>query len=147
MTIGDQRAAVGRLLDYYQHAAGRAQALITASTRGGRVGRRGRHDEDALAWLRAERASLLACLDHATARRMPERVVALTAGISELLRRDGPSAEAVTRQERAVRTAGELADRPGQASALRSLGDAHWLTRTSRPQPGPRPARWPCSGS
>jgi tetratricopeptide (TPR) repeat protein/transcriptional regulator with XRE-family HTH domain len=115
MTIGDQRAAVGRLLDYYQHAAGRAQALITLTD-----------DEDALAWLRAERVSLLACLDHATTRRMPERVVALTAGISELLRRDGPSAEAVTRQERAVRTAGELADRPGQASALRSLADAHW---------------------
>jgi tetratricopeptide (TPR) repeat protein len=115
MTARDQLAAVGRLLDYYQHAAGQAQALISLTD-----------DEDALAWLRAERASLLACLDHATTRRMPERVVALTAGVGELLRRDGPSAEAVARQERAVRTAAGLADQPGQAGALRSLADAHW---------------------
>ncbi|HEX3492973.1 MAG TPA: tetratricopeptide repeat protein [Streptosporangiaceae bacterium] len=115
MTAGDQRAAVGRLLDYYQRAAGQAQTLITLTD-----------DGDALAWLRAERASLLACLDHASAGRMAERVVALTAGISELLRRDGPSAEAVARQERAVRTAAALADGPGQAGALRSLADAHW---------------------
>ena len=37
MTSGDQAAAVGRLLDYYQHAAGRAQALIATPSRGGRI--------------------------------------------------------------------------------------------------------------
>jgi tetratricopeptide (TPR) repeat protein/transcriptional regulator with XRE-family HTH domain len=116
MTSGDQSAAVGRLLDYYQHAAARAQALSTTD------------DQDALAWLRAERASLLACLDHATTQQMPERVVALTAGLSELLRRDGPWAEAVTRHDRAARAAAGLGDQPGQASALLSLAHARWLT-------------------
>ena len=134
MTSGDQEAAVGRLLDYYQHAAvgsrpdhypdprrprGR-RALVLAPRRA--------DDEDALAWLRAERASLLACLDHAAMQQMPERVVALTAGLSPPLRRDGPWAEAVTWHQLAARVAAELADQPGQAGALLNLAHAHWLT-------------------
>jgi tetratricopeptide (TPR) repeat protein len=136
MTSEDQAAAVGRLLDYYQHAAGQAQALIATPTRGGQkptlatsaLAPRLTGDEDALAWLRTERASLLACLDHAATQRMPDRVVALTAGLSELLRHDGPWAEAVTWHERATRLAAELADQPGQAGALLSLAHAQWLT-------------------
>jgi tetratricopeptide (TPR) repeat protein len=135
MTSRDQQAAVGRLLDYYQHAAGRAQALITTPTRGGQRSASAAapapqltDDQNALAWLRAERASLLACLDHAATHQMPERVVALTAGLSELLRRDGPWAEAVTWHDRAARIAAELADQPGQARALLSLAHAHWMT-------------------
>jgi tetratricopeptide (TPR) repeat protein len=146
MTSGDQRAAMGRLLDYYQHAAGRAQARMTTLTRGSHIPGPApmpaavsaapgpasapglTDDEDALAWLRAERSSLLGCLDHATTQQMPERVVALTAGLSELLRRDGPWAEAATRHDRAVRAAAGLGDQPGQASALLSLAHARWLT-------------------
>jgi tetratricopeptide (TPR) repeat protein len=137
MTGGDRGAAVGRLLDYYQHTAGRAQALIATLTRGtpvqGPVAAPAAapgltDDQEALAWLRAERGGLLACLDHAATRRMPEQVVTLTAGLSELLRRDGPWAEAVTRHETAARAAAELADGPGQASALLSLAGAQWLT-------------------
>ena len=66
-------SATARLLDYYQHTAARADALIARQTRPARPG--GRHDpgrgsrpgrpEQALAWARAERANLLACLDHA----------------------------------------------------------------------------------
>jgi tetratricopeptide (TPR) repeat protein len=137
MTSGDQRKAVRRLLDYYQYTAGRAQVLITTLTCGTQIpgpvaapaATPGLTDDRAaLAWLRAERASLLACLDHATAQRMPERVVALTAGLSELLRRDGPWAEAVTRLERAAQAAAGLADEPGRAGALLGLADAQWLT-------------------
>lgn len=148
MTTGEQRAAMERLLDYYQHAAGRAQALITTLTcasqaRGQIRGQvRGQvpappgpaavpeltGEQAALAWLRAERTSLLACLDHATAQRMPERVVALTAGLGELLRRDGPWAEAAARHERAAGVAAELGDQPGQAGALLNLAAARWLT-------------------
>ncbi|MGH3405480.1 MAG: tetratricopeptide repeat protein [Streptosporangiaceae bacterium] len=131
MTSEDQAAAVGRLLDYYQHAAGRAQALIATPTRGGRIpgsaatsalAPRLTGDEDALAWLRAERASLLACLDHAATQQMPERVVALTAGLSELLRRDGPWAA------RALAMFGDLGDQPGEASASVLLADTQRLT-------------------
>jgi hypothetical protein len=68
----DRDQATGRLLDYYQHTAARADALITRQTRpapaaaDGAIpaavpGLAGR--EQALAWARAERGSLLACLD------------------------------------------------------------------------------------
>jgi tetratricopeptide (TPR) repeat protein len=135
MTSGEQRTAMARLLDYYQHAAGRAQALIESLARGVQlpqsvptVAPELTDDQVALAWLRAERASLLACLDYAVARQMPEQVISLTAGLSELLRRDGPWAKAVTLHERAARAAADLADKPGRASALLSLADAQWLT-------------------
>jgi tetratricopeptide (TPR) repeat protein len=137
MSDGDQRAALGRLLDYYQHTAGRAQAITTTLIRGTRIpcpttaaaaAPELTDDQDALAWLRAERANVLACLDYATAQPMPERVVALTAGLSELLRRDGPWSEAVRRHKMAAQAALELADKPGQAGALLSLADGLWLT-------------------
>jgi tetratricopeptide (TPR) repeat protein len=132
MTSTDQGAAVHRLLDYYQHTAGRAQAVIATLSQGNQVcgptavpGLAG--DQHALGWLRTERANLLACLDYASTQQMPERVVALTAGVSELLRRDGPWLEAVKRHERAAQAAAELADKPSQASALLGLADAQWL--------------------
>jgi DNA-binding SARP family transcriptional activator/tetratricopeptide (TPR) repeat protein len=136
MTSRDQRRAVTRLLDYYQHTGGRAHSLLATLTCGAPVSRptaapaaapRLADDRDALTWLRAEQASLLACLEQATTQRMPERVVALTAGFSELLLIDGSRAEAVTWHERAVQAAAELADQPGHAGALLALADAHWL--------------------
>src|ERR1700683_4315699 len=56
----------------------------------------------ARAWARAERASLLACLDHATRTGQHARVLALTAGIADLLRRDGPRADATPRHTAAL---------------------------------------------
>ena len=78
----------GRLLDYYQHTAARAEALLarrppcpglrrSAPRRTELPVLDGR--EQALAWARAERASLLACLDHAAATGQHARVIALTA--------------------------------------------------------------------
>jgi transcriptional regulator with XRE-family HTH domain len=67
--------AVERLMDYYQYTAARADALIALHTQpgpppsapAGLLAAPDLEDEDqALAWARAERASLLACLDHAT---------------------------------------------------------------------------------
>ena len=74
----DRDQATARLLDYYQHAAARADALIARQTRPAPAPADGAIPaavpdlagrEQALAWARAERASLLACLDHATAHR------------------------------------------------------------------------------
>ena len=72
--------------------------------------------EQALAWARAERANLLACLDLATGTGQHARIIALTAGIAALLRHDGPWAEALTRHARcpARRTAPRRPARPGQ---------------------------------
>ena len=82
----------------------------------------------ALAWARAERANLLACIDHATGTGQRARVVALTAALAGLLRRDGPWADAITRHTTAIEAAQRLGDRLGQANALSDLGAVRRLT-------------------
>jgi tetratricopeptide (TPR) repeat protein/transcriptional regulator with XRE-family HTH domain len=131
-------AALGRLLDYYQHTAALAEARLARQSRTGpapaaltappaavpdlpdRTG--------ALAWARAERASLLACLDHAAGTGQHARVVALTAAIAALLRQDGPWSDAITRHTTAVQAARHLGDRLGEAGALYELGAVRRLT-------------------
>ncbi len=117
----DREQATRRLLDYYQHAATRADALLARHARGAAASPAGTTPaavpvlasrEQALAWARAERTSLLACLDQATAAGQQERVIALTAGLHAA----------------AVQAARQLRDRPGQALALSNLGDLRQLT-------------------
>jgi tetratricopeptide (TPR) repeat protein/transcriptional regulator with XRE-family HTH domain len=133
----DRELATARLLDYYQHAAGRAGALIAGQARPGPAAATGAIQpavpalagrEQALAWARAERASLLACLDHAAGTSQHGRVIALTAALAGLLRSDGPWAEAITRHEAAIGAARHLGDRLGQAGALNDLGAVQRLT-------------------
>ncbi len=81
----------------------------------------------ALAWARAERASLLTCLDHVTRTGQHTRVVALTGALAELLRRDGPWTDAITRHTAAAQAAQQLRDRLAQAIALTELGGAWWM--------------------
>jgi tetratricopeptide (TPR) repeat protein/transcriptional regulator with XRE-family HTH domain len=132
----DREQATGRLLDYYQQAAVRAQALLARQARGVPAEAAGAAPaavpilasrEQALAWARAERTSLLACLDQATAAGQHARVIALTAGLAGLLRYDGPWDEAITRHAAAVQTARQLSDPPGEALGLSNLGDARLL--------------------
>jgi tetratricopeptide (TPR) repeat protein len=129
---GDREQATARLLDYYQHAAALADALLAgqappvAGTVSAAVPAVA-SQEQALAWARAECASLLACLDHATGTGQHARIIALTAGLAGLLRRDGPRAEAITRHAAAWRAARHLGDRPAQAGALNNLGLARQL--------------------
>ena len=128
----DRDGATARLLDYYQHTAAGADALIARQARPGPVPADGAvpvavpalaDSEQALAWARAERSSLLACLDHATDTGEHARVIALTAGLAGLLRSDGPWAEAIARHTAAIQAARHLGDRLGQAAALNDLGD------------------------
>jgi tetratricopeptide (TPR) repeat protein/transcriptional regulator with XRE-family HTH domain len=133
----DRDQATARLLDYYQYTAAVADALIARQTRPGPAPADGAipaavpalaSGEQALAWARTERASLLACLDHATGTGQHARVIALTAGLAGLLRRDGPWADAVTRHTAAIQAARQLGDQPGQADALNDLGAVRRLT-------------------
>src|SRR4051812_19518459 len=71
----DRDQATARLLDYYQQPAARPAALIARQARPGPAPADGAipaavpalaNREQALAWARTERATLLACLDHAT---------------------------------------------------------------------------------
>jgi tetratricopeptide (TPR) repeat protein/transcriptional regulator with XRE-family HTH domain len=129
--------ATARLLDYYQHTAARANALIARQARPGPAPAEAAvpalvpvmaDGEQALAWARIERASLLVCLDHATATGQHARVTALTAALAGLLRADGPWAEAITRHQAALDAAQHLGDRLGQANALIDLGAVQNLT-------------------
>ena len=137
----DRDGAIARLLDYYQHTSARAAPLIARQTRPALVPADGATpaavpalagQEQALAWARAERASLLACLDYATGTGQHSRVIALTAGLAGLLRRDGPWADAITRHTAAIQAARHLGDRLGQANALGDLGMVRWLTADFR---------------
>jgi len=134
---GDRDEATTRLLDYYQHTAARADALIARQTRPAPAAVDGTMPaavpalasrEQALAWARAERANLIACLDHATATGQHVRVTALTSGLAGLLRSDGPWAEAITRHTAAIQAARHLSDRLGQAGALNDLGHVRRMT-------------------
>ncbi len=133
----DRDAAATRLLDYYQHTAARADDLISRKTRPVPATSRDAppaaapalaDPEVALTWARTERANLLACLDHAIATDQQHRVIALTAGLAGVLRRDGPWAEAITRHTAAIEAAHHVGDRLGQANALNDLADALLLT-------------------
>ncbi|WP_327146783.1 tetratricopeptide repeat protein [Nocardia sp. NBC_01327] len=127
---GNERA-LDQLLDYYQASAASADRLLGPRTRpvadclaavSPRVEVQEFSDQAcALTWMRAERANLLACLDHVTDRQ-PSRLVELSGSLAGLLERDGPWPLAVDIYHRAALAAGSLADRLGQANALISLG-------------------------
>ena len=81
----DRDQATARLLDYYHHTAGLADALLARQA--GPAPAAGAMQaavpaladrEQALAWARAERASLLACLGQAAGAGQHARVIALT---------------------------------------------------------------------
>jgi DNA-binding SARP family transcriptional activator len=137
---GQREQATARLLDYYQHAAQAADAYLTrlARTAGARSvpapaaapGIPGR--DQALAWMSAERANLLACIDDAAARHDHGRVAGLTAAVAAHLRSDGPWPLAITLHTAAVRAAQHLGDRPGEALALNNLGEMRLVTSAHR---------------
>jgi tetratricopeptide (TPR) repeat protein len=136
-TSDDRERATDRLLDYYQHTAAIADDQLAAHRRPARAYPASAEPAaapvladrtQALAWARAERANLLACLDHATETGQDARVIALTYGLTNLLFIDGPWTETMNRHLMAVRAAQHLGDRPAEASALDDLGWVRLLT-------------------
>jgi DNA-binding SARP family transcriptional activator/tetratricopeptide (TPR) repeat protein len=129
---GGQQAARGRLLDYYQHTATRADSLVARFPRPAPETRAPAYPPAlpdpaaAWRWLRAERLNLLAAVGYTTTAGCHQRAVALTAGMTTLLRTDGPWAQAVSLQTAAVDIARRLDDQPRLAAALLALGD-QWL--------------------
>jgi DNA-binding SARP family transcriptional activator len=132
-----REAALGRVLDYYQHTADRAEALLARHDRIGPAPALAAPPSAApdlpdgaaaLAWARAERAGLAACLEHAARAGDRARVVALTAAMAAVLQHDGPWPRAIARHEDAACAAADLGDRTGQASALNQAGLLRRLT-------------------
>jgi transcriptional regulator with XRE-family HTH domain/tetratricopeptide (TPR) repeat protein len=136
MTVAEREEARARLMDYLQHTATKAAALAERNCRSGAI----MHPEpilhsvpdfvdrsQAMAWLRAERSVLLACLDEVTSDGQQARLVALTVGLGWLLRADDGS-DACARAATAAQAARDLGDRLGEAHALLCLGHAQQLT-------------------
>jgi tetratricopeptide (TPR) repeat protein len=137
MSDAERERTVGRLLDYYQHTAALADALLPRHVPSSPAGEPVQlpfavpelaSSDQALAWARAERASVLACLDHAARSGQHARVVTLTAGMASLLRLDGPWSDAIALHADAVQAARELGDAQGEARALNNLGDVRAAT-------------------
>ena len=142
----DREAAVERLLDFYQDTAILADARIARQTRiraRGSTPRAERHPEPptgppplsappdrerARAWLRAERANLVACLEFAAERGLGARVITLSRGLSTLLRTDGPWSQAFAVYAAALAAADRLGDRYGRADVLSDLATIRRLT-------------------
>jgi tetratricopeptide (TPR) repeat protein len=135
-TATDRDLAVDRLMDYYQHTAALAESRLARQNRSSPAQIPAkpptavpdlRDRTRALAWARAERANLLACLDLVTEAHQHARVVAFTSAVTSLLRQDGPWTDAITRHTAAVRAAQRLGDRMSEADALDNLGIAHQM--------------------
>jgi len=137
-----QERALERLLNYYEYVATGAEVLLARQARPANPARGPRPLPaavpsmtgigQALAWARAERSSLIACLDHAASAGQHARVVALTAAMASLLRLDGPWNSAVTRHAAAVMAARQAGDRLGQANALTDLAVSRLATGDHR---------------
>jgi DNA-binding SARP family transcriptional activator len=134
---GEGEEALGRLLDYYQRAAGRVRACLARQARPGPAPAAPAGPPaipslngagQAMAWARAERAGLVACLDRVARDGQDARLIALTSGVAELLRRDGPWSDAVAYHEAAVAAARRRGDRAAEARALGDLGTIRRLT-------------------
>ena len=124
----DRRTATDRLLDFYQHTAAAANTRLSRLTRPTTADPTAPGPDlpdQALAWLRTERANLLACLASTDD---PHRIVALTAGLTELLRRDGPWTDALALHARAAEAARGLSDAVEHANALSDLATVRRLS-------------------
>ncbi|MGW1734285.1 ATP-binding protein [Streptomyces sp. NPDC001999] len=126
----EREQGLGRLLNYYQHTADRADAHLARNPRPSTItpvappiaapDLPDRHR--AQAWMVMERANLFACIDHATAHHHHARVIGLTAAVAAHLRNDGPWARAINLHAAAVTAGRHVGDRAGQADALHELG-------------------------
>ena len=134
--VEERDPALERVLDYYQHAAAIAAAgLSRYSARLPRT-REGSgptvpdlsSQARAITWLRAERANLLACLQHTRRYRQHTRLVDLTASLGVFLDQDGPPAERIELRTHALGVCREIGDRTGEAWNLRELGAARNIT-------------------
>jgi tetratricopeptide (TPR) repeat protein/transcriptional regulator with XRE-family HTH domain len=127
----DRERALDRLLEYYQRAAEAADARLSFFTRPSRPtlspGLSMAMPEipdapAAMAWLRAERTNLLACVTTALSRGEPDRAAALTAALASSFRIDGPWPDAIKLHAAAEQAARQAGNEPLEADAQHDLG-------------------------
>lgn len=135
------RAALDRLLAYYQHTVTAADRHLAEFTRPAPLPTSAvnaanatpvaalgfSNSADALAWMRAERANLLAAVRYAAGHEPSARAVALSSGLASFLIDDGPLDLAVELQQAAAGLAEAGGDPVAWANALIDLGRSRRL--------------------
>jgi tetratricopeptide (TPR) repeat protein len=132
-TDTDRRAALGRVLDHYLHTSHAAARLINPNREllslpplGAGVTPAGHADSaQAMAWLTAEHAVLLATIRHAADTGFDTQAWQLAWTIWTFLDRQGHWHDWAATQHLALAAAQRLADRHGQARTHRSLAFAY----------------------
>jgi tetratricopeptide (TPR) repeat protein len=132
--------AADRLLDYCQSAAESAAGLLSLYTRPSWLVEDDRRRaelpdlkarQQALSWMSAERANMLAAVDHARDQENTPRMVGLIAALAPYLRLTGPWALAQALHDEARTAARQLGSPLAEASALHDLGIVHYLAERS----------------
>ena len=127
----ERSLALDRLLDHYRYAADTADRHVARHTRPGpsapapgppATAPALPDQARALAWMRAERDNLLACVALAAELRRPATAVALTEALAGFLHQEGPWEQAAVLHRTAADTAHRLGDRVGEAGQLFHLG-------------------------
>jgi len=140
----DDRAAQDRLLHYYAHTAQRASLAIAhhprpapddpaASPADGPIPVPAVADPDAArSWLRTELPNLDAAFAYTCAHSLDGHVIALAAGMAEILLEDGPWPRALEVHQAAAEAAERLNRPAAHADALTDLGHVRSLTGNHR---------------
>ena len=133
--LAEQRdAALSQLLHYYAHTAQSASVLISRYPRPASDNLRPTRTPDlpdpdsARLWLRTEHPNLDAAFTHAHAHGRDGQVVALAAGLAEILQEDGHWIRALEIHRAAAHAAERLEQPLAHATALNDLGQARYLT-------------------
>ena len=130
----ERRAALTRLVDHYLHSAAAAMDTLYPAERHRRPRLAPRaeplpdvaHPDAALAWLDAERPTLVAICAYCAANGWPEHGVRLAATIYSYLDNGGHPMDALAVHAAARDAARQVADVAGEAGALTGLGVVHW---------------------
>jgi tetratricopeptide (TPR) repeat protein len=121
----DGTMSIERLADHYLTTISAANTYIgrgttATTTRFGSL-------TEASAWLDAERANVLACVDECARRQRHALVVGLAAAMAPYLRHAGPWDQAADLHRAAITAARRAGDRDAEANALANLGMVHRL--------------------
>lgn len=123
-------AALSRLLDYYEYAAGIANRHLKPRPRqtSGRIALAPQavpamaNAAQAVAWMEVELPNLLACASRAMSDADEIRLIGLSAALATFLRRAGPYQQSLSLHRAAAEAAGRRGDQRAQAAALHHIG-------------------------
>jgi DNA-binding SARP family transcriptional activator/tetratricopeptide (TPR) repeat protein len=132
-SVDERRAAMDRLLDHYLHGARQADLQLEtvrdpiqlAAAAAGVHLAMPADPPQALAWLAAERAALLAAIDHAAAEGLVVHAWQLAWAIKPWLSRQGYRHDQLAAQRTAVAATARCGDLSARATAHRYLADAY----------------------